>query len=132
VRVIRSLETYGVRRQADPREHPQTRDWIGVTTLPPKQVSTQRVVGFGHPRWDIENYGFNELANDWHSDHVFKHDPIAIECLLLVAFLAYNLFHAFFALNLKPALRQGKTQAFWARLMAAELHQKVAPHSLSP
>jgi hypothetical protein len=132
VRVIRSLETYGVRRQADHREHPQTRDWIWVTTLPPKQVSTQRVVGFGHQRWDIENYGFNELANEWHSDHVFKHDPIAIECFLLVAFLAYNLFHAFFALNLKPALRQGKTQAFWARLMAAELHQEVAPHSLSP
>jgi hypothetical protein len=132
VRVIRSLETYGVRRQSDHREHPQTRDWIWVTTLPPTQISTPRVVGFGHQRWDIENYGFNELANEWHSDHVFKHDPIAIECFLLVAFLAYDLFHAFFALNLKPALRQGKTQAFWARLMAAELHREVSPHSLSP
>jgi hypothetical protein len=82
-------------------------------------------VGFGHQRWDIENYGFKELANEWHSDHVFMHDPIAIECFLLVAFLAYNLFHAFFALNLKPALRQGRTQPFRARLMAAELHQEV-------
>jgi hypothetical protein len=32
----------------------------------------------GHQRWDIENYGFNELANEWHSDHVFRHDPGAI------------------------------------------------------
>ncbi|MEI8189798.1 MAG: hypothetical protein WCI75_08780 [candidate division NC10 bacterium] len=64
--------------------------------------------------------------------YVFKHDPNAIECFLLVAFLAYNLFHAFFALHLKPAARRGTTQRFWARLMAAELHREVTPHSLSP
>lgn len=129
VRVVRSLETYRVPRPAHP---PQTRDWVWVTTLPPSQVSTERVVGFGHQRWDIENYAFNELVNQWHSDHVFKHHPTAIECFLLVAFLAYNLFHAFYALNLKPAFRRGRTQVFWARLMAAQLHQEVAPHSLPP
>lgn len=132
VRVIRSLETYSVRRQLDQQDDPQTSDWIWATTLPPTQVPVDRVVRFGHQRWDIENYGFNELVNEWHSDHVFKHDPNAIECFLLVAFLAYNLFHAFFALNLKPAARRGTTQLFWARLMAAELHREVTPHSLSP
>jgi hypothetical protein len=69
------------------------------------------------------NYGFNELANEWHSDHVFKHDPDAIECFLLVAFLAYNIFHVFLARNVKPSARQGKTQIFWARLIAAELYR---------
>src|SRR5438874_9779510 len=49
------------------------------------QVPVARIVHLGHQRWDIENYGFNELANEWHSDHVFKHDPGAIECFLLVA-----------------------------------------------
>jgi len=132
VRVIRSLETSSVRRQLDKQDDPQSSDWIWVTTLPRSQVSTERAVRFGHQRWDLENYGFNELVNEWHSDHVFKHDPNAIECFLLVAFLAYNLFHAFFALNLKPAARRGKTQAFWARLMTAELHQEVTPCSLSP
>jgi len=80
-------------------------------------VPTERVVRFGHQRWDLENYGFNELVHEWHADHLFTHDPNAIECLLLVAFPAYNLFHAFFALNLKPAVRRGTTQLFWARFM---------------
>ena len=132
VRVIRSLETYAVRRQLDRQDDSQTRDGIWATTLPSPQVPVDRVVRFGHQRWDIENSGFTEVVNEWHADHVFKHDPNAIECFLLVAFLAYNLFHAFFALNLKPAARRGTTQRFWARLMTAELHREVTPHSLSP
>jgi hypothetical protein len=132
VRVVRSMETYTVRRQLDKQDDPQSSDCIWATTLSPAQVPVDRVVQLGHQRWDIENYGFNELANEWHSDHVFKHDPGAIECFLLVAFLAYNIFHAFLARNVKPAARQGKTQIFWARLIAAELYSEVAPAGVSP
>ena len=49
--------------------------------------------------------GFNELANGWHTDIVHKHGPDASECFLLTAFLAFNTFHAFFALNLKLEIR---------------------------
>lgn len=132
VRVLRSLETYSVRRQLDQRDELQTSDWIWVTTLPVWLVPTERAIGFGHHRWDIENHGFNELVNQWDSDHVFKHDANAMECFLLNAFLAYNIFHAFLALNLKPSVRHGRTQAFWARLVAAELYGEVIPTSLSP
>ena len=62
VRVIRSLETYSVRRQLDKTDEPQTSDWVWATTLPSAQVSVERAVGFGHQRWDIENHGFNELV----------------------------------------------------------------------
>jgi len=55
-----------------------------------------------------------------------------MECFLLLAFLAFNIFHAFVNLNLKPQLRRGATQSFWASLMAAELYQEVLPVSLSP
>jgi hypothetical protein len=132
VRVVRSRETYTVCRQLDKHHDPQTSDWIWATTLPPAQVPVDRIVHLGHPRWDIENYGFNELANEWHSDHVFKHDPGAIECFLLVAFLAYNIFHVFLARNVKSSVRKGKTQIFWAKLIAAELYSEVAPAGLSP
>jgi hypothetical protein len=132
VRVVRSLESYAVCRQLDQREHPQSSDWIWVTTLSPTQVPVEQVVRLGHQRWDIENYGFQELANEWHSDHVFKHDPGAIECFLLVTFLAYNVFHAFLALNVKPAAQKGKTQIFWARLIAAELYSELTPVGMSP
>jgi hypothetical protein len=56
----------------------------------------------------------------------------AIECFLLVTSLAYNIFHAFLELNIKPAARQGKTQVFWAKLIAADLYSEVTPASLSP
>jgi hypothetical protein len=67
-------------------------------------------------------YGFNELVNGWHADHIYRHQPQAVECFLLLAFLAYNLFHAFFARNLKPQLRRGRTMAFLVELIAAELY----------
>jgi hypothetical protein len=125
VRVVRSQETRTVRRQLDGKDEVLTSDWIWVTTLEAVSVPTKSVVGLGHQRWDIENQGFNELVKGWHADHVYKHDPNAIECFLLLAFLACNLFQAFFALNLKPQIRQGRTRAFWTRLMAAELHDGI-------
>ena len=33
-----------------------------------------------------------------------------------------DLFHAFFALNLKPQLRRHRTMTFWVRPIAAEIH----------
>src|SRR5205807_1296701 len=131
VRVVRSLENYSIRRQSDKKEEPQSSDWIWVTTLSVAQAPVERVVHWGHQRWDIENYAFNELVNEWHSDHVFKHNSEAMECFLLVNFLAYNIFHAFLALNIKPAARQGKSQIFWAKLIAAELYSEVIPASSS-
>ena len=132
VRVIRSLETYSVRRQLDKTDEPQTSDWVWATTLPSAQVSVERAVGFGHQRWDIENHGFNELVEGWHADHVLKHDTAAIECFLLMTFLAFILFHAFLYLNVKPSLRQGKSKDFWARVMAAEIYQDFIRSGLSP
>jgi len=52
--------------------------------------------------------------------------------LLLVAFLAYNIFHVFLARNVKPAVRQGKAEIFWARLIAAELYREVAAPACRP
>ena len=121
VRVIRSQETRKVRRQLDGRDETLTSDWIWVTTLPQQSVPTGRAVALGHQRWDIENHGFNELVNGWDADHIFMHDPNAIECFLLLAFLAFNIFQAFFALNLKPQIREGRTRTFWSSLMAAEI-----------
>jgi len=122
LRVVRSLETYSVHRQLDDETHQETSDWTWVTTLPRQQVPTERIVAWGHQRWDIENFGFNELVNGWEADHIYKHDTHAIEAFLLLVFLAYNVFHAFLSLNLKPQLRQNKPEVYWARLIAAEIY----------
>jgi hypothetical protein len=126
VRVVRSQESWSVRRQLTKQEIILTSDWIWVTTLSLAQARTAQIVGLGHQRWDIENHGFNELVHGWAADHVYRHEPNAIECFLLLAFLAYHIFHAFLALNLKPEIRRGKTDLYWARLMAAEIHADPA------
>ena len=41
--------------------------------------------------------------SDPNSDYVFEHNRAAIECLALVAFLAYNTIHPVLAQSLKPA-----------------------------
>jgi hypothetical protein len=46
-------------------------------------------------------------------------------------FLAFNIFHAFFALNLKPEVRIGRTQVFWSWFMAAEIYAGINP-AISP
>jgi Transposase DDE domain len=125
LRVIRSQETSLVHRQLTREVEKQTSDWIWVTTLPAGHLCTEWAVRIGHQRWDIENYGFNELVQGWHADHVYKHHASAIETFLLMALLAYNLYHAFLRLNLKPEIRAEKPQAFWAHLIAAELYAEA-------
>jgi hypothetical protein len=125
LRVIRSEETYVVRRQRSEEVEQQTSDWIWVTTLPAAQLCTEWAVRLGHQRWDIENHGFKELVQDWHADHVYKHDPQAIQAFLLMTMLAYNLYHAFLRLNLKPQIRMRKPQVFWMHLIAADLYAEA-------
>jgi hypothetical protein len=122
IRVVRSEESWTVKPQLTKELTPQTTSWVWLTTLSVAQARTEQIVRLGHLRWDIENHGFNELVNGWHADHLYRHQPGAIECFLLLAFLAYNVFHAFFALNLKPEVRRGRTMEFWVRLIAAEIH----------
>lgn len=74
LRVVRSLETYSVRRQLNRTLTQETSDWVWVTTLPCQQGPIRRIVDWGHQRWDIENFGFNELVNGWEADHIYKHE----------------------------------------------------------
>jgi hypothetical protein len=125
VRVVRSLETYTVRRQLGEQKEERTSDWFWGTTLPEARASTQAVVNMGHDRWTIENQGFNELVNRWHADHVYKHHPNAMLVLFLFALLCLNVFMAFYCRNLKPAVRQAATMLHVARLIAAELYASI-------
>ena len=125
VRVVRSLETRTVRRQLDKRDEELTSDWLWVTTLPKSLASTQAVVDMGHDRWTIENQGFNELANRWHADHVYKHQPTALLVFLLLALLCLNVFVAFYQRNLKPAVRRTVSTLHVAQLIAAELYTAI-------
>jgi hypothetical protein len=126
VRVVRSHETRQVRRQLDGQMEQEVCQWYWVTTLPAKLFSTGAVVQIGHHRWGIENEGFNELVNQYHADHVYRHEPTAMLVFWLLTQLSLNVFTAFFRRNLKPAARAAVSMLHVARLLLAELYLPLA------
>ncbi len=121
IRIVRSLETWSVRRQRDGQLETQQADWFWVTTLAPARAPTGAVVQLGHARWAIENQGFNELVTHWHADHVYRHEPTALLALTLLAMLCLNVFLTFYRRDLKPAARRAASMLHIARMITAEL-----------
>jgi hypothetical protein len=132
VRVVRSHETWSVRRQLTGEMEQRVSDWIWVTTLPSELASTHAMVQLGHGRWDIENQAFNELVNRWHADHVYRHAETAMLVMWLFAMMAANLFAAFYRRNLKPAVRATFDTLHIARQMLAELMEGMPPQPRAP
>lgn len=132
VRVVRSLETTTICRQTTGEKQQQSSEWIWVSTISKKRLPTEAFVKFGHSRWVIENNGLNELVTYWHADHVYRHNPVAIEAFWLLIMLAYNLFHAFIRLNLKPAIRYKHSKLYWAMLIAVEVYYPGASCFVPP
>lgn len=130
IRVVRSLETWTVRRQLDGRVEPQHTEWFWVTTLTAARARTGAVVQLGHARWAIENEGFNELTTRWCADHVYRHEPTALLVFTLLAMLCLNVFLAFYRRDLKPAARAATSRLHVARQVAAELY--ASPSGAAP
>jgi len=129
VRVVRSVETTTVKCQRSKTTEILESEWFWVTSLPAELVSTRTIVRVGHGRWDIENQGFNELCNQWHGDHGYRYNAHALIACTLLLFIAYNLFHAFITRNLKPQVRAGRSQKYWADLVAAEFIILFSPNA---
>ena len=129
VRVVRSIETRQVRRQLTQKIEVETAEWMWGTNIPSWKAPRRVVVRIGHGRWSIENEGFNEIVHAWHGDHIYKNHPIAIAACYLLLFLAYNLFHAFFTRDLKPALRTAYTMAFFVEKIRAAYYEAILLHA---
>jgi hypothetical protein len=125
LRVVRSEETRRVRRQLDRQVEEHHSDWMWVTTLSQTRASTAAVVQLGHGRWTIENQGFNELTNQWHADHVYKHAPQAMLVLWLLVMACLTVFLAFYRRNLKPAVRQTASMLHIACRIVSELYSQM-------
>ena len=121
----RTVEQRSIRRQLDKETEPLPSEWTWVTTLPKTRASTDTVIALGHSRWDIENQGFNEMTNQWHADHVYKHDPTAMLVFVLLAMICLTVFVAFYTRNLKPPARRDASMLHISRLIMAELYQAM-------
>jgi hypothetical protein len=122
VRVVRSIETSIVHRRISDEDEEMISEWIWATDIPQTVTATRAIIRMGHARWRIENNGFNELVNEWNADHVYKHEPNAMLAFLLLLLMAYNVFHAFISLNVKPQLRARHTARHFAKLVATEFY----------
>ena len=121
LRVVHAHEQ-GVKRERIANQWQETildSQWYWATTMESSLVPGRTIYEYGHDRWCIENEGFNELANSWHSRHIFHHHPVTIQVLWLVLFMAHAAFHCFYKRNLKQALRAGRSVNYFAELVGA-------------
>ena len=75
-----------------------------------------------HQRWDIENSVFNKLKTYGAMDHCFVHHPNAIEAILHVMSIAYNLMQLFVFKRLSGKEIKALTQKEMVRLLEKELY----------
>ena len=132
MRVVRTRETVTIKRQLDGKPEILVSEWFWLMTLKKAQANPKAAVELGHNRWIIENHGFNDAVNAWHADHIYKHQPNAILVFALLLMIAYNLFHAFYARNLKPACKAKVSMLHVARIMLEELYRGLNRHLPQP
>jgi hypothetical protein len=122
LRVVKSVETYSVKRQRTGEFEEKETRWMWATTISSERAGTEEVVEVGHSRWDIENRGFNEGVKDYGLDHVYRHKPNAMVVVMLLAMLAMNLFVTFYRRNLRPELRDRYSRLDVSRMVQATLY----------
>ena len=125
LRVVKSLETWRVKRQRTGEMEELHGKWIWATTISEERADTREIVRLGHSRWDIENQGFNEAVNRYRMNHVCCHEPNAMIVFFLLVMLAMNLFEVFYRRSLKPALREGLDRSSIAQMIRAPLSPDV-------
>ena len=48
-----------------------------------------------HARWEIENEGFNELKNQWNMSHCYIANENAIDVIMQMITMSYNLWELY-------------------------------------
>ncbi len=80
---------------------PKENIFLCATTLPKWKASANTIRKIVHAKWGIENNGIKDLKDNWFMTHNFHHHPNATFALLLILFLAYNLFYAYVKRTMK-------------------------------
>lgn len=66
--------------------------YIISTNLDIKEETANKII---HARWDIENNGFNELKNQWNMKHCYICEENAIDVMLEMIIMAYNIWEVY-------------------------------------
>ena len=75
--------------------------FLCMTTLPEELADADIVRQIVHAKWGVENNAIKDLKDNWYMEHNFHHHPNATYALLLILFMAHNLFYAYVFRHLK-------------------------------
>jgi len=99
--------------------------FLCMATLPTEMADADIVRQIVHAKWGVENNAIKDLKDNWYMEHNFHHHPNATYAILLILFMAYNLFYAYVFRHLKsyrlyhPTMKRIKED-----FMASYLHWK--------
>jgi hypothetical protein len=75
--------------------------FLCMSTLPGELADADIVRQIVHAKWGIENNAIKDLKDNWYMEHNFHHHPNATYALLLILFMAHNLFYAYVFRHMK-------------------------------
>jgi len=93
VRVIRAVIT---------KKDGTRKTWcLGIVGRPARKVARTTALTIVRSRWHIENTGFGQWVKYWNLGRVYRHTPNAIQAILLLWMLVFNLLQLFVYRRLK-------------------------------
>ena len=98
VRVIRSLETHY-------RDGKEVKQELYVVTNMLKH-DVESILKIMHLRWNIENCGFRKLKQNYNIEHVFIGEYNAINYIVQIIFMAFNLLELYVKIRLKEKIEE--------------------------
>jgi hypothetical protein len=75
--------------------------FLCMATVPVEMADANTVREIVHAKWGVENNAIKDLKDNWYMEHNFHHHPNATYALLLILFMAHNLFYAYVFRHLK-------------------------------
>lgn len=99
--------------------------FLCMATLPKELAGGDIIRQIVHAKWGVENNAIKDLKDNWYMEHNFHHHPNATYALLLILFMAHNLFYAYVFRHLKSYRLYHPTMKRIAEdFMASFLHWK--------
>ena len=107
------------------RVYTREETFLCMTNLPVEMVDADIIRQIVHAKWGIENNAIKDLKDNWYMEHNFHHHPNATYALLLIMFMAYNLFYAYVFRHMKSyRLYHPTMKRISEGFMSSFLHQK--------
>jgi len=75
--------------------------FVCMATVPVDMANANTIREIVHAKWGVENNAIKDLKDNWYMEHNFHHHPNATYALLLILFMAHNLFYSYVFRHLK-------------------------------